>query len=121
MGSSLRRRCGGLQEHTGATQVYRNAWSCQLVFGRSSRLLSTSPVARRRRGCFRSVRQASGRRVRTRSFRIQNLFNRDIAERYSFFAEDIVYFQTGKQATLQHLLETALEIDAAIYDSSDYK
>ncbi|BAF45725.1 repeat element protein-d6.2 [Ichnoviriform fugitivi] len=49
----------------------------------------------------------------------KELFNDNIAEQYSFFAEDIVYFQTGKRATLEHLLKTALEIDAAIYESSD--
>lgn len=49
----------------------------------------------------------------------KELFNEDIAEQYSFFAEDIEYFQTGKRATPEHLLKTALEIDAAIYESSD--
>lgn len=51
----------------------------------------------------------------------KELFNEDIAEQYSSFAEDIVYFQTGKRATPEHLLKTAVEIDAAIYESSDDK
>lgn len=49
----------------------------------------------------------------------KELFNQDIAEQYSLFPEDIVYFQTGKRATPKYLLKSALHIDAAIYESSD--
>lgn len=46
-------------------------------------------------------------------------FDEEIAYLYSMFPDDIVYFQTGKRITEQFLFKTALDIDAAIYDSDD--
>lgn len=47
----------------------------------------------------------------------KELFNQEIAEIYSFFPNDIFYFQTGNRTTTEFLLKTALEVDAAIYES----
>nr|BAF45599.1 c7-2.1 [Tranosema rostrale ichnovirus] len=47
----------------------------------------------------------------------KQLFNDKIAEMYSSFPCDIVHFQTGKRATPEFLLKSALEIDVAIYES----
>lgn len=46
-------------------------------------------------------------------------FDEEIAYLYSEFPEDIVYFQTGKRATPEFLLKTALDIDGAEYESDD--
>lgn len=47
----------------------------------------------------------------------KELFDEEIAELYSFFPNDILYFQTGNRTTLEFLLKTALEVNAAIYES----
>nr|BAF45598.1 c7-1.1 [Tranosema rostrale ichnovirus] len=47
----------------------------------------------------------------------KQLFNEKIAEQYALFPNEIVYFQTGKRATPEFLLKSALEIDVAIYES----
>ncbi|ULM71703.1 repeat element 27 protein [Diadegma fenestrale ichnovirus] len=47
----------------------------------------------------------------------KELFDEEIAELYSFFPNDISYFQTGNRTTPEFLLKTAVEVDAAIYES----
>lgn len=44
-------------------------------------------------------------------------FDQEIAELYSFFPNDILYFQTGNRTTPEFLLKTALEVNAALYES----
>lgn len=46
-------------------------------------------------------------------------FDEEIAYLYSMFPDDIAYFQTGKRITPGFLLKTALNIDAAIYESDN--
>lgn len=46
----------------------------------------------------------------------KELFDEEIAELYSFFPDDVVYFQTGSRTTPEFLLKTALEVDAGIYE-----
>lgn len=46
----------------------------------------------------------------------KELFDEEIAELYSFFPDDIPYFQTGNRTTPEFLLKSALEVDAAIYE-----
>lgn len=49
----------------------------------------------------------------------EELFKQEIADMYSFFPEDIPYFQTGKRATPEFFLKCAHEIDIAIYEAED--
>lgn len=49
----------------------------------------------------------------------KKLFDEEIAEQYSYFPEHIDYFQTGKRATPEFLLNSALEPDTAIYEVND--
>lgn len=46
-------------------------------------------------------------------------FDEEIAYLYSTFPEDITYFQTGNRITPDFLFKTALNVDAAIYESDD--
>lgn len=47
----------------------------------------------------------------------KELSNGEIAELHSFFPADILYFQTGRRATPEFLLKTALVVHTAIYES----
>lgn len=49
----------------------------------------------------------------------KELFDQEIAEIYSFFPDDIRYFQTGNRATPEFLLKTAVEVNAALYEIDD--
>lgn len=49
----------------------------------------------------------------------EELFKQEIAQQYAPFSEDILYFQTGNRATPEFLLESAREIDMAIYEGED--